>query len=558
MRTSFVCLGVLAVVLPACSGEGDAPVGVGAPDGSGGDGASGGSGGKGGSGTGLRPGSGGRGGTSSSGGTGGSGGSSASAGRGGTGGSSTGGMGQAGMGNVVCGGMTCPQGQVCCSDPLPCADMCVPDCRMGGGMCPDNLTCSDESGVCEPAGMGMGGMPANGGMGQMGGMPASGGMGQMGGMPPGGSGPMGGMAGMPASGGMGMSGGGKGGMAGMGSSGMGSSGMGSGGMGKGGSGMMGKAGTGPAPSDCTNLGSVNTPGPNPPQTDTATANFNVDPNHCTVTQKALECDADVLQIHQYSETISNNKRVLSSNDVPDHEVGDFPVPNQNPHSIKPQYLAYQVPLTPSGAGEDIQVVFGLATSGVVFEPSTAETYSDSTWYYEALRYADASPYFNSDTSMHPGSLGLDCNFAHVQSAGKYHYHGVPTAMLPSSPALTFLGWAGDGFPIFGRWGPSDVNDAGSAVVEMAPSYRIIGGGSQARPNGAPPGNYDGTFVQDWEYVQGLGDLDECNGRTGQVTVRGSTSVTYHYFVTHAFPYIPRCFKNTPDPSFDRRMAPPGG
>ena len=106
--------------------------------------------------------------------------------------------------------------------------------------------------------------------------------------------------------------------------------------------------------------------------------------------------------------------------------------------------------------------------------------------------------------------------------------------------------------------PTRANDVGSAAVEMRPSYRIIGSGSQARPNGAPPGNHDGTFVQDWEYVQGLGDLDECNGRTGQVTVRGTTSVTYHYFVTHAFPYIPRCFKNTPDPSFEPRMSPPGG
>lgn len=59
-------------------------------------------------------------------------------------------------------------------------------------------------------------------------------------------------------------------------------------------------------------------------------------------------------------------------------------------------------------------------------------------------------------------------------------------------------------------------------------------------------------------LRGLGDLDECNGRTGQVTVRGVTSVTYHYFITHAFPYIPRCWKATPDPSFEPRVSPPGG
>jgi hypothetical protein len=320
---------------------------------------------------------------------------------------------------------------------------------------------------------------------------------------------------------------------------------------------MGTAG-GTPPEDCSNVGTVNTQGPNPPGSDTATANFNVDLVACTVTQLALECDTDVNEVHRYSETVANNKRAMSSNDIPNHEVGDFPVPNQNPHSIKPQNLMYEVPITPSGAGETLQVVFGLATSGVVFEPATAETYSDTGWYYEALRYDNIGEYSGSDSNMHPGKLGLDCSFAHVQSSGKYHYHGVPTAMLPSTPALTFLGWAGDGYPIFGRWGPSDANDADSQVVEMAPSYRIIGGGTQARPNDAPPGNYDGTFVQDWEYVEGLGDLDECNGRTGEVNVRGTTMTTYHYFITHAFPYIPRCFKSTPDPSFDPRVAPPGG
>jgi hypothetical protein len=44
------------------------------------------------------------------------------------------------------------------------------------------------------------------------------------------------------------------------------------------------------------------------------------------------------------------------------------------------------------------------------------------------------------------------------------------------------------------------------------------------PSGSagPGGNYDGTFVQDWEYAAGTGDLDECNGRTGAVTSRAAS------------------------------------
>ena len=30
----------------------------------------------------------------------------------------------------------------------------------------------------------------------------------------------------------------------------------------------------------------------------------------------------------------------------------------------------------------------------------------------------------------------------------------------------------------------------------------------------PGGAYDGIFVEDFEYVPGSGDLDECGGRTG--------------------------------------------
>ena len=44
---------------------------------------------------------------------------------------------------------------------------------------------------------------------------------------------------------------------------------------------------------------------------------------------------------------------------------------------------------------------------------------------------------------------------------------------------------------------------------------------------------DGTFSQDWEYVVGSGDLDECNG----IILDG----TYAYFITEGYPYVPRCW-----------------
>lgn len=50
-------------------------------------------------------------------------------------------------------------------------------------------------------------------------------------------------------------------------------------------------------------------------------------------------------------------------------------------------------------------------------------------------------------------------------------------------------------------------------------------------------DYNGQFVGDFEYVEGAGDLDACNG----MTVDG----TYAYLVTEAFPFAMRCFTGTP-------------
>ena len=77
------------------------------------------------------------------------------------------------------------------------------------------------------------------------------------------------------------------------------------------------------------------------------------------------------------------------------------------------------------------------------------------------------------------------------------------------------------------------------VSELTSSYQLKEG---ARPNGAdgPGGTYDGTFVQDYEYVAGSGDLDECNGR---ITVTPDfPDGTYAYFLTDDWPVIPRCVK----------------
>ncbi len=237
-------------------------------------------------------------------------------------------------------------------------------------------------------------------------------------------------------------------------------------------------------------------------------------------------------------TIDGNKRRIRANGYPNKAPGQFPNRN-NPHSISKKNYNLKVPLTPrknARATNAQNNVFGIALNGVVMEPGTAEFWQNnrrSGWNYEAFGGAC--------------KLGLDKYNAHVQPDGTYHYHGIPTGVLASSggksvPAL--LGFAADGFPIYGPYGYSDPRKK-SSVKQLKSSYRVKSGTRQSGPGG----RYNGKFTQDWAYAAGSGDLDQCNGRFA-VTPEYPDG-TYHYVLTDTFPHIPRCWMGTPDSSFTR-------
>ncbi|MDX1738654.1 MAG: YHYH protein, partial [Alphaproteobacteria bacterium] len=152
-------------------------------------------------------------------------------------------------------------------------------------------------------------------------------------------------------------------------------------------------------------------------------------------------------------------------------------------------------------------------------------------------------------------LGMDDNNAHVQPNGTYHYHGLPTGLIESwSPNIhsPVVGYAADGFPIYALFGHEDSSGNGP-VRELTSSWRIKSGGRPESGNG-PGGKYDGRFVEDYEYIDGAGDLDHNNGRF--VKNQDYPDGIYAYFLTTSFPFIPRFFAGTPDESFIRH--PKGG
>lgn len=251
---------------------------------------------------------------------------------------------------------------------------------------------------------------------------------------------------------------------------------------------------------------------------------------------------DILVSPAYAEAqirVDGRYRVIRSNGLPEHDTGRFPNAN-NPNSIRQQSVSYRVPLNPEYHSRTIALglwPFGVAINGVPFDPGAAEFWRrnpNSGWQYEALGGGV--------------NLGVDRNNAHVQPTGSYHYHGLPIGLLEryeDSTVPVLLGYAADGFPIYGPYGYIKPDDEHSAMRRLSGSYQVKRG---RRPDG-PSGHYDGSFVQDYEYVVGLGDLDACNGRTG-VTAEYPDG-TYYYVITDSFPFIPRCFHGTPDRSFMR-------
>ena len=138
--------------------------------------------------------------------------------------------------------------------------------------------------------------------------------------------------------------------------------------------------------------------------------------------------------------------------------------------------------------------------------------------------------FDSETpwrckSMHPSNdFGEDDNHAHTQPDGAYHYHGeqMPCTTQSGLNASGVIGYAADGFPIRGPF----IEDNGT--FRLIQSGYVLKADNRTSKDGEgefPGGQWDGTFRDDFEWQQGAGDLDQCNG----MLVDG----VYSYFVTYS-------------------------
>lgn len=266
------------------------------------------------------------------------------------------------------------------------------------------------------------------------------------------------------------------------------------------------------------------------------------------------CNEMLPYTSQVSMTTSGGNRLIKANNIPNHKVGLFgKTPGAlNPNAITEQNASYTITLSPKETGNLIpllgqhgpQYSFGILLNGVELDPVAAEPFPHKgimdpnvnwNWNLEAL---------NVD-------LGLDCNNAHVQPTGKYHYHGEPTLYLQNLNVpvdkMTLVGYAADGFPVYYKYAYENANDSTSKVIAMSSSYQLKSGQRSGDGVTAPCGDYNGVYSADYEYMEGLGTLDEANGRFG-VTPEYPNGI-YYYVITDEFPSIPRYFRGTPSTDF---------
>lgn len=175
--------------------------------------------------------------------------------------------------------------------------------------------------------------------------------------------------------------------------------------------------------------------------------------------------------------------------------------------------------------------------------------------------------YNAKDAMSYNSMGIwnqnaitvegpsfdDC-LGHPAPNGEYHHHLNPTCLYSDSDSTAhapIIGFAFDGFPIYGAFGFANADGTGG-VHRMKSSYRLRSITDRTTlPDGTvlTSGQYGpainaakplGYYLEDFEFITGLGDLDVHNGRFS-VTPDYPSGI-YCYFATldaslvAAFPY----------------------
>ncbi len=232
---------------------------------------------------------------------------------------------------------------------------------------------------------------------------------------------------------------------------------------------------------------------------------------------------------------------LNSSGIPAYTIGPWP---GNPNIPSNQSYVLRIPRNPTvnngtKTATPLGAIGAWITGVPVYNPLDAFSYNNQNiWHRNAIVVEGPS---------------FDSCLGHPAPGGRYHHHQNPKCeySTDSTRHSPILGYAFDGFPIYGPYAYAAADGTGG-ITRLRTSYRLRNiSVRQTLPDGTvlTPSQYGpavsttyplGYYVEDFEYVSGLGDLDAYNGRFA-ITPEYPGGI-YAYFVTidatgaSAYPY----------------------
>ncbi|MBM4167534.1 MAG: YHYH protein [Ignavibacteria bacterium] len=235
--------------------------------------------------------------------------------------------------------------------------------------------------------------------------------------------------------------------------------------------------------------------------------------------------ADVQHVHYTSDYV-----YVASTNIPSYPIGPW---NGNPNGATNQNFIFKISRHPvENTGTKTRTALGhigVLSNGVTFfNPKDAMSYHNQNIWHQNAVVVEA-PSFDS-------CLG------HPQQQGEYHHHQNPKCLYTPTPNQhsPVIGFSFDGFPIYGAYAFENTNGTGN-IVRMKTSFRKRNITQRhTLPNGTilPTTQYGpdvstqyplSYYIEDFEFVNGLGNLDSNNGRFS-VTPEYPNG-TYAYFAT---------------------------
>ena len=239
---------------------------------------------------------------------------------------------------------------------------------------------------------------------------------------------------------------------------------------------------------------------------------------------------------------SANYVYVNCTDVPAYSIGPWP---NNPNDVTNQNYLFKIKRNPTqntGTQTATALVhIGVFVNGVsIYNAKDAFSYNSLGIWNQNAVIVEASSF--------------DACLGHPPQSGEYHHHQNPHCMYDAVPTehSPILGFAFDGFPIYGPYAYTNTNGTG-AIARMKSSYRkrsisvrhTLADGTVLNTNQYGPnvnGQYPlGYYIEDYEYVNELGHLDGHNGRFA--ITPDYPNGTYAYYVTidslgaTEYPYI---------------------